>query len=809
MKTKPDPSIPDQKKRPLARILRGTLLTLFIFFVITATLSLATVGAAIGTVAALVKDEPIRDKNELTDNLTNLSEHSIVYFGGKEGEELGALRSNELRQVVNLDDVNKDLIEALIATEDRTFWEHEGISPRGFTRALKSQAEEYLFDKEGASGGSTLTQQLVKNQVLQDRGKDLDRKAKELFLALRVERLFSKEEILTAYLNSLFFGKGYDNRQMYGVHAAAEGLFKKNIKDLNLAQSAYLAGMAQRPNAYNPYSSNGNTSFGKDRMKEVLYNMLETKKITKKEYEDALAFDIEGSFSKRSGNSYTKYPHIMEEAYKQAYEVLLELDDVKLEELSDKEREKVSSEYHRKLETGGYRIYTTIDKKLYDAMNKSAKEFKGYGNDERQVGAVLMDNHTGAVLSFVGGRDFNKSQQNFALNVPKQPGSTIKPLLDYGPAMEEGIISPNSIIIDEETRYSNGQKAPSNAGRGYIGAKTARYHLTYSYNTPAVKLIKSLGVNRALSYLDKMNFPYVTLATDPVTGTQVTDKVEPIAIGGFTYGFTVERMTAGYAMLANEGKFNEPHLIAKITDNDGNIVYKHESENVEVLSSQVAYWTTDMLQDVVNRGTATAINKQGYPYLAGKTGTTNNDVDAWFIGYTPDVSLGLWMGYERNRSQAGQSYISKAIWNELWKTVVKTNPDISTKANFTPQPPMPNVHYESKPKPKEEKDDDNNGGGNNGGGNNGGGGGNDGGGGDDGGNNGGGGGNDGGGGNGGNDGGGDGGGGDGDNGGGGNRPPEPPPDEEETSSDQSNQTTDAPSDDEIIETESIARFHST
>ena len=674
------PSPPDQNRAGKKRVLKGVFYGLFVCLVIILSLSLGAAGVAAGYVAALVKDEPVRDRDYFNQKLSGWHQTSYAYFRDK--SLIGSVRTLiGDRKLVENDEVSQHLIDALISTEDREFYEHSGIVPRSLLRAVY----EDLTNQKVVTGGSTITQQLVKRAILENYSKTYDRKAKEILLALRLERMYSKEEILNAYLNSLYFGTGSGGQHMYGVQAAAQGIFGVDVKDLNIPQAAYLAGMIQRPNDYNPFKKEG-LERGKKRMEMVLQNMLDNGKITQQQYEEARSFDIKGSLSKKKQNAYSRYPYIMMAVEERAAEALMRADGLDPKELSKKGQYQATlQKYIQKVQQGGYHIYTTIDKKLYDAMNKAAQNSDLYAspityrtklggkwvtlkNATEEVGATLIDVETGALLGFVGGRDFEKEQKNHALNSARQPGSAMKPLLGYGPALDRGVITPGSIIVDEplQAQGTPGKVYRNSTGQ-YKGPVTAKTALQWSYNIPAIKVFRAVGLQNGFDYLRKMNFP-----VHPHDG-------EASVIGGLTYGFTVERMTAGYAMIANGGSFNEPYMIEKIVDSSGKTVYEHKPDPVQVMSPQAAYMLTDMLKAVVRGGTAQYIGSGfgGYD-LAGKTGTTQNEYDLWFVGYTPKVAMGVWVGYDYNH-RISNSNRAKIVWRAIFQEVLKEDPNLSPR----------------------------------------------------------------------------------------------------------------------------------
>lgn len=670
-------------------ILRGFGYLLYTLISLCLILIVGSVGVTLGAVSAIMKDEKIYTKEDFQKNLDDLFQTSYAYFQteDKNGKpiRIGSFRyeGNERKLIRSKHEVSPYLINAFIAIEDRDFYKHKGIVPRSLIRAAWQQ----ITDAEITTGGSTLTQQLVKNLVLKNSKKNLARKTKEIILALRMERMYNKDQILVYYMNSLFFGEGAHGQKMYGVQAAAKGLFNKDPKQLSLAQAAYIAGMVQRPNDFNPFSEDTkNFERGKKRMKMVLDKMLETNKITKAEYDEALKFDLQSSLAKpeQFQYAYKDYPYIMFALETEAAETLMELDRLDIETLSKQGKyRRTLQEYKTKVATGGYHIYTTIDKDLYEAINRAAtkgltfhtRTYKGIKSQE-QLGAAIIENKTGAVLAFVPGTsEFEKNQKNHALDVQRQPGSSIKPLLVYAPALEEDIISPNSLIVDEKIPKSDGSGYYRNAGGTYRGPVTATQALKFSYNIPAIKTFNYLGHKKGFDYLRKLGLP-----PHPHDG-------EAAAIGGATNGYTIVKMTAAFSTFGNEGKYNKPYIISKITDADGKVIWEHRPNPEQVFSPQTAYQITRMLKEVVNGGTASYIGSRIHGYdLVGKTGTTSKDRDQWFIGYTPEITLGVWGGYDYNFRMSHNPYFVKRAWVNIFQAAAKESPHYFPKRSSFENP---------------------------------------------------------------------------------------------------------------------------
>ncbi|GGE19757.1 penicillin-binding protein 1B [Marinithermofilum abyssi] len=660
------------------RLVKKTLTALGILFLILLTGAVTAAGVTASYLAAWTKKEPVWVKADLERKLENRTQTSHAYF--RDHTPIGSLRADADRKLVTLDQVSNFVKAALIATEDKEFYHHHGIVLRSLLRA----AYQNVTHDPQATGGSTITQQLVKNVILENRDKVFERKAKEILIALRLERLFPKESIFTYYLNSLFFGKGANQRNLMGIQAAAKGIFGVDAKDLNLPQAAYLAGMVQRPNAYNPFDE-ASLERGMKRMQTVLKRMRSNGSINARQYQEALAFDLKSSLAPKKANAYQRYPFIMDEVEEEAAKILMKAEGQSAEALSRQGLYRSTLErYRQQVLTGGYKITTTLDPRLFEAMNRTARDERLYAkpvtytvnvggqsktiqNAREEVGAALIDVKTGALLSFVGGRDFMQSQTNHALDSRRQPGSTIKPLLDYGPALDQQRITPGTVLVDEPlvARDPRQEKTYKNYNDKYMGPVTARKALKLSLNIPAIKVLREIGVDNGLDYLRKMDFPVL-----PMDG-------EASAIGGFTRGFTVEKVTSGYAMLASGGLYREPYLIESIEDAKGHLLYRHQDRPVRILSPEAAYLTTDMLRDVIRSGTGryVGVRSPGHD-LAGKTGTTQNGHDVWFLGYTPRIALGVWVGYDYNHPLPNDRR-AKMVWSRLFRSIQQTRPQLS------------------------------------------------------------------------------------------------------------------------------------
>jgi penicillin-binding protein 1B len=679
-----------------ARITYQVVWNLLLIFMIVIVIGAAFAGGVgAGYFASLVKDEPIRSYENLKKDIYNYEETSELYFANN--VYLGKLRSDIDREEVKLDEVSEHLINAVIATEDEYFYEHNGVVPKAIIRAILQE----VTNSSTQTGGSTLTQQLIKNQILTNEI-SFERKAKEILLALRLEKFFDKKEILEAYLNVATFGRNSSGRNIAGVQAAAKGIFGVDAKDLNLPQAAFIAGLPQSPFAYTPFTNKGEIKEdlepGLTRMKTVLRRMYENGKINQKQYEEALAYDITKDFTPYVPSPQEKYPWLTFEIEERAVEILAKVlakkDGYEVRDLqSDQElREKYLTLADRDLRQNGYEIHSTIDKKIYDAMQKVKDQFPYYGPDKPQevtdpetgetktimepveVGAILIENKTGKIISFVGGRDYARKQVNHATKALRQNGSTMKPLLVYAPAIELGKAAPGTILPDVALYLAPGLNRPwpMNYDRRYSGLVSARYALAKSYNVPAVKLYKDIIGHRPAEYLKKMGF---TSLVEPDYTNLAT------AIGSLENGVTVEENTNAFGTFANGGKFIDAYLIEKIVDRNGNVIYQHEVKPVEVFSPQTAYLTLDMMRDVITSGTASSLNSRlkFRSDWAGKTGTGNQFYDAWFVATNPNVTFGIWTGYDTPKSlkTGGLNYSLRNLY--LWADLINVAYDINPK----------------------------------------------------------------------------------------------------------------------------------
>lgn len=673
-------------------------------------LSLALVGIfvfsiGLGYFAALVNDDMDYTSEEIKNRLTQVTESTNVKFAS--GENLGTLKSDLVRESISYEDMPESVINALLATEDEHFYEHNGVVPKAFIRASLQE----LAGSDSGTGGSTITQQLVKNQLLTN-DPTFARKASELLLAFKVEKLLSKEQILEGYLNAVSFGRNANGQNIAGVESAAKGIFGKEAKDLNIAESAFIAGLPQNPYAYTPFTQNGEKKSeeelapGKERQMYVLNRMLIENIITQEEFDEAADYDLYGNLTKSVEVPNQKYPFLTDEIERRAIQVLkyvlAEEEDISREDLD--ETPLLNQEYTQKandaLRNNGYQIDTTIVKDVYDTMqdvknnnfsyywdrsNYDSIDSTGSEDEEmlqHEVGALLKDNDSGAILGFIGGRNYKQSEINHATQTSRMAGSTMKPLAVYGPGLDRGIIVPDTVILDKKfsiyNPVSGTSYSPENYDRKEFGLLSVKAALTNSYNLSTLRLWADVRKHNPKEYMDKMHLPMTNSLFDD-NGIGIPSL--PLGVNNLT----VEENVNAFSSFATDGSMSESYMIDKITDVDGDVVYEHENKKEKVWKDSTTYLMTDMLRETFRTGSAYHIKdyykqiEDSYPW-ATKTGTSEQFIDSWMIAYNPKVTLGVWMGYDQNIPQVGSTddddHLTIYNWRNLADALQNANPEL-------------------------------------------------------------------------------------------------------------------------------------
>jgi penicillin-binding protein 1A len=539
------------------------------------------------------------------------------------------------RTAVSITDLPPYLPQAFVAAEDNRFYEHMGVDPVGIARALWTD----LRTGSAAEGGSTITQQLVKNAFLSD-DKSLRRKIQEAILAMEVEHHYTKQEILEFYLNRIFFGNG-----AYGIQAASQLYFDKNAKDLTLAESALLAGIVRSPNNYNPFASQ---ELAKHRQETVLDQMVKYGNTSTKDAAQAKQEQLTYHEGAKSGY---QYPYYTDEVVSET-ESILQQQGMTLDAAQNL------------IYNSGLEIYTGLNipaQQKMESVFAKASSFPPDSHGQQVQGAmVLIDQHTGLIQALVGGRQHTVARPfNRATQAERQPGSSIKPLVVYSPAIEDGY---TEALVQNDEPATFGSMTFHNDDDTYRGPITMRTAIELSINTYAVKLLDLIGVEYGYDFGTK--FGITSLDPDQ-------DKNLALALGGITNGISPLEMAAGYAAIANQGTYIKPYCVRKILDSSGQLLYEVRPQQKTVISPQTAYIMTNLLQSVVRVGTGT--NAQLGRPVAGKTGTTTSKVDAWFIGYTPEYTAAVWMGFDQEQGMDRLPDVFGATYPaRMWKAVMQT-----------------------------------------------------------------------------------------------------------------------------------------
>ena len=578
----------------------------------------------------------------------------------KDGQFYQELQGSEKREVVSIDQIPEDVQNAFIAIEDQRFRNHHGVDFPRFTKALLGVVFSGNLD---GPGGSTITQQLIKLTHLTSE-RTIDRKFQEVILAMRLEKVYSKDQILEAYLNKINLS------QAWGVQAASKVFFNKDVSQLNIAQAAILASIANSPSYYDPYTyttdAEGNTAFAKDDQGRFILSennksrsYLVIDKMLELGYIDQAAYDT--AYNALSTNdvglTYTEtqesYSYFTDAVYENIMTDLMATYDYSEEE---------ASEY---LLNGGLTIESTVDPKVQEIMETCAKDDSLYPSQSGaaaeasaaqsadtgetynyipQVGMTVIDNKTGHVAGIVGGRE---EKSNLSLNRATQkfqPGSSTKPLTTYGPGLDTGAITLASVFQDVPISYQNWK--PQNAEGGHGGATTVREGIVNSTNIVAVQANLETGLDVSAKYAEKLGLEIVK------DGDKNDMSPAALALGGYTNGQSTLAMASAFSTFPNMGEHKNAVFYTRVTDPSGKVILENKNESEQVFKAQTAYLITDALKGVVQGGT-TSISVAGQP-VAGKTGTTDENRHAWFCGYTPYYSMAVWYGYDNNVVETSQ-----------------------------------------------------------------------------------------------------------------------------------------------------------
>lgn len=599
-------------------------------------------------------------------------ESTIIY--DKDGNVLKKLAIHDYAYT-DIKDVPTAVSSAIMAIEDKRFYEHDGVDIQAYLRVL---ARAITSKGKDIQGGSTITQQLVKNVFLSNE-KTITRKLEEIIIALKIEKMYSKEQIMEFYINNIYYGNG-----IYGIGTASNDYFNKSPKDLTLPEIAFLTGIPNNPSQYDPIKNYDNAD---ERKNIILSNMKQLHFISEAEYQDAIKTKVKLDLPKKE---YEPDSYDVSYAINETTKVLMQQSgfEFKYSFNTNAERDKYFSDYStlykqmdRKIRNGGYSIYTSIDvqkqKLLQDSLDSELSVFtekdSKTGLYETQGAGVSIDNKTGQVVAIVGGRTQENTNNSFnrAYLAFRQPGSSIKPLIAYTPAFDLGKM-PFTVMQDKY--ITNG---PKNEEGQFYGSVTLRYATELSLNTIPYQLLLENKPQNMIPYLTKMQFTRIT----PEDNTAV------IALGGFTVGVSPLEMAGGYSTLSRNGVFIPPTALVKVEDINHDVIYENTHEKTPIYKPESAFLMTDVLEGVVNKSYATGYGKaiSGVP-TAGKTGTTDGSKDGWFAGYTPLYTTAVWVGNDNPqeiKNLFGSSYPGQ-IWYDYMSQIHKdvSNVDFTVPSNM-------------------------------------------------------------------------------------------------------------------------------
>ncbi|MDY5576324.1 MAG: transglycosylase domain-containing protein [Lachnospiraceae bacterium] len=684
------------------------------------------ISVGLGVVSGILEQAP--DASEISIAPSGVST-TIYDCEGNEIEKLVGSGSNRIP--VSIDQIPECLQLAFVDIEDERFYEHNGIDAKGIVRAGVSVLLE--GDMQGAS---TITQQLLKNNVFVNGGNEssmgelVKRKLQEQYLALELEKVQSKTVILENYLNTINLGAG-----CYGVQAASKRYFDKDVSELNVSESAVIAAITQNPTKYNPINHPEENA---KRRKSVLDKMKENGHITEAEYEEAIndnVYDRIQSVNVQTQEDKSPYSYFVDElisqvlqdlqtqkgyTYEQASSLLYSgglsiysTQDQEIQEICDRETSDPANypgnvyysfdwRWSVQRADGTVENYSNVDLIYYFKNILGQSDFKIiYSNKENiqvdidafkaeyskegdinlgenilyslqpQVSFTVMDQHTGYIKAIVGGRGEKQTSLslNRATHSPRQPGSCFKILAAYAPAMDACGLSLATVFNDEPYNYENGRPV-NNWNKGYLGLTTARQGIWYSMNILAVKAITYATPELAYEYLQNFGFTTIVDEMELSDGSIVSDINQATALGGLTKGVYNEELTAAYAAIANGGKYIEPVYYTKVTDSTGRIILESNPEERQVIEEETAYLLTDAMHDVVTVEKATGLLANiDNQYVAGKTGTSSDDYDIWFAGYTDYLTASIWSGFDEN-TDISKYCGNTSYHNKLWSKIM-------------------------------------------------------------------------------------------------------------------------------------------
>ncbi len=618
-----------KKKRKLGWKIVRAFLFIFLAMIIVGT------GVVIGVITGVI------DKTDSVDldDLKLLNQSSFIY--DKDGNEIATLYGSENRITVEYKNIPKSVIDAIVSIEDERFFDHKGVDIKRTTAAIFTYI---LHGGKSDFGGSTITQQLVKNAT-EDKEASWTRKIREWYRAITLEKTLSKEEIFESYVNTIYLGDG-----AYGIEVASEHFFAKPLQDLNIAESAIIAAKIQSPELTNPYRSEEAKQKLLDRQKVVLEKMLELGKISQEEYDEAINYNIEFKKGERATDASKINSYYVDAVIEAVVEDLI----------NEKGMDRGLA--LQKLYTAGYKIYTPFDPSVQQVIDKAYNNKTLFYTDSKgdfmQSAMVVIEQSTGNVVGLIGGA--GEKTGNLVLNratqQPRQPGSCMKPFGAYGPAFELGISSPGAGVDDCQLNIPGYN--PGNYYLGFNGYVTVKNAIAQSMNLPALRTTQKVGIDYAFKFAK--NCGMTRLVTKKENPAKNDENIASLALGGLTTGNTVLEMANAYATIANGGINVTPKLYTKVVDAEGKDYLEKKTEATRVMKDSTAFMLTNCLQETVRTGTASGyVRLGGNIAVAGKTGNTNSDYDQWFCGFTPYYTIACWNGYDEVGGEAGKKAIGR------------------------------------------------------------------------------------------------------------------------------------------------------
>lgn len=590
----------------------------------------------------------------------SLKQSSTVYYQNKTTgtwEELTKIHGTENRTLVDFEDIPAHVWQALVSIEDQRFFDHHGVDWKSTARSVF----DMLTGSDSTRGASTITQQVIKN-LTGNNEVTIKRKVTEIFRALRFAENYSREEVLELYLNMVYFGNG-----AYGIEAAAESYFGKEVGDLTVAEAASIIGITQYPYKYDPSRGEWYREQNKTRQETVLYKMNEQHYLSDEDYEAALAEKLvyvwdDDYVASETGEAENTTPAVYDSFF---------VEQVFNDVVNDLMEEKgYSRSVARDLVyTGGYQIYCTVDPEIQETVeriyaDRSNLNYTSSKGQQLQSGMTIIDNTTGNVVAIAGriGERGGAFEWNYAVN-PRPCGSAIKPLAVYAPAIDAGVITAASVIDDYPVQLMGGKAWPVNAYSGYKGIITIQDALRFSSNPTAVRTLQALTPTASYAFMtEKLNF--TTLTGDDITAAGA------LALGGLSKGVTTREMAAGYSAFANKGIYTKPRTYVEVRDHNGNTVLDNQTDSHVAMKESTAYAIIELLKGVVNTagGTGTGAAFPGMT-IAGKTGSTNSNCDRYFVGLTPYYTGAVWVGYDTPTRIVASGNPAATLWKKVMSEV--------------------------------------------------------------------------------------------------------------------------------------------